>query len=51
MGLNIQLQNVSVLMIWRVLFSRLNCENAVLKETLKLKTEEIKMLKSENASK
>ncbi|XP_022451683.1 coiled-coil domain-containing protein 125-like isoform X3 [Delphinapterus leucas] len=29
---------------WR----RLNCENAVLKETLKLKTEEIKMLKSEN---
>lgn len=36
---------------WRVLFSRLNCENAVLKETLKLKTEEIKMLKSENASK
>ncbi|XP_060151831.1 coiled-coil domain-containing protein 125 isoform X6 [Globicephala melas] len=29
-------------------FIRLNCENAVLKETLKLKTEEIKMLKSEN---
>ena len=51
MGLNIQLQNVNILMIWRVFFSRLNCENAVLKETLKLKTEEIKMLKSENASK
>ncbi|XP_054434431.1 coiled-coil domain-containing protein 125 [Pteronotus mesoamericanus] len=34
---------------WTQKFDRLNCENAVLKETLKLKTEEIKMLKSENA--
>ncbi|XP_036264718.1 coiled-coil domain-containing protein 125 isoform X1 [Pipistrellus kuhlii] len=35
---------------WTQKCDRLNCENAVLKETLKLKTEEIKMLKSENAS-
>ncbi|MXQ81087.1 hypothetical protein E5288_WYG012870 [Bos mutus] len=35
---------------WIQKYDRLNCENAVLKETLKLKTEEIKMLKSENAS-
>ncbi|XP_006913172.1 coiled-coil domain-containing protein 125 [Pteropus alecto] len=35
---------------WTQKYDRLNCENAVLKETLKLKTEEIKMLKSENAS-
>ncbi|KAM9693512.1 coiled-coil domain-containing protein 125 isoform 2-T2 [Trichechus inunguis] len=34
---------------WTQKCDRLNCENAVLKETLKLKTEEIKMLKSENA--
>ncbi|XP_032329495.1 coiled-coil domain-containing protein 125 isoform X1 [Camelus ferus] len=34
---------------WIQKYDRLNCENAVLKETLKLKTEEIKMLKSENA--
>ncbi|XP_014637169.1 PREDICTED: coiled-coil domain-containing protein 125 isoform X2 [Ceratotherium simum simum] len=34
---------------WTQKYDRLNCENAVLKETLKLKTEEIKMLKSENA--
>ncbi|XP_059999042.1 coiled-coil domain-containing protein 125 isoform X3 [Lagenorhynchus albirostris] len=33
---------------WIQRYDRLNCENAVLKETLKLKTEEIKMLKSEN---
>ncbi|XP_061043855.1 coiled-coil domain-containing protein 125 [Eubalaena glacialis] len=33
---------------WIQKYDRLNCENAVLKETLKLKTEEIKMLKSEN---
>ncbi|XP_065731218.1 coiled-coil domain-containing protein 125 isoform X2 [Phocoena phocoena] len=33
---------------WIQKYERLNCENAVLKETLKLKTEEIKMLKSEN---
>ncbi|KAM7149108.1 coiled-coil domain-containing protein 125 [Molossus nigricans] len=35
---------------WTQKCDRLNCENAVLRETLKLKTEEIKMLKSENAS-
>ncbi|XP_015418528.1 PREDICTED: coiled-coil domain-containing protein 125 isoform X1 [Myotis davidii] len=35
---------------WTQKYDRLNCENAVLKETLNLKTEEIKMLKSENAS-
>lgn len=35
---------------WTQKYDRLNCETAVLKETLKLKTEEIKMLKSENAS-
>ncbi|XP_032966008.1 coiled-coil domain-containing protein 125 isoform X2 [Rhinolophus ferrumequinum] len=35
---------------WTQKYDRLNCENGVLKETLKLKTEEIKMLKSENAS-
>lgn len=35
---------------WTQKYDRLNCENEVLKETLKLKTEEIKMLKSENAS-
>ncbi|XP_029798243.1 coiled-coil domain-containing protein 125 [Suricata suricatta] len=34
---------------WTQKFDRLNCENAVLKETLNVKTEEIKMLKSENA--
>ncbi|XP_057597771.1 coiled-coil domain-containing protein 125 [Hippopotamus amphibius kiboko] len=34
---------------WIQKYDRLNCENAVLKETLKLKTEDIKMLKSENA--
>uniref|UniRef100_A0A8C6DNL6 Coiled-coil domain containing 125 n=1 Tax=Moschus moschiferus TaxID=68415 RepID=A0A8C6DNL6_MOSMO len=34
---------------WIQKYDRLNCENAVLKETLKLKTEEIKMLKSANA--
>lgn len=34
---------------WTQKYDRLNCENAVLKETLKLKTEEVKMLKSENA--
>uniref|UniRef100_A0A8D2BD97 Coiled-coil domain containing 125 n=1 Tax=Sciurus vulgaris TaxID=55149 RepID=A0A8D2BD97_SCIVU len=34
---------------WTQKYERLNCENAVLKENLKLKTEEIKMLKSENA--
>uniref|UniRef100_A0A9L0T7R0 Coiled-coil domain containing 125 n=1 Tax=Equus caballus TaxID=9796 RepID=A0A9L0T7R0_HORSE len=34
---------------WTQKYDRLNCENEVLKETLKLKTEEIKMLKSENA--
>lgn len=35
---------------WTQKYDRLNCENAVLKENLKLKTEEIKMLKSENAA-
>ncbi|XP_066098068.1 coiled-coil domain-containing protein 125 isoform X2 [Saccopteryx bilineata] len=35
---------------WTQKYDRLNCENAVLKETLKLKTEEIKTLKSENTS-
>ncbi|KAF7471989.1 coiled-coil domain-containing protein 125 isoform X1 [Marmota monax] len=34
---------------WTQKYERLNCENAVLKENLKLKTEEIKMLKSEQA--
>ncbi|XP_037657439.1 coiled-coil domain-containing protein 125 [Choloepus didactylus] len=34
---------------WTQKYDRLNCENAVLKETLKLKTKEIKMLRSENA--
>ncbi|XP_045141165.1 coiled-coil domain-containing protein 125 [Echinops telfairi] len=34
---------------WIQKYDRLNCENAVLKETLKLKTKEIKILKSENA--
>ncbi|XP_077629676.1 coiled-coil domain-containing protein 125 isoform X2 [Crocuta crocuta] len=34
---------------WTQKYDRLNCENAVLKETLNVKTEEIKMLKSENA--
>ncbi|KAG3266558.1 coiled-coil domain-containing protein 125 isoform X2 [Ictidomys tridecemlineatus] len=34
---------------WIQKYERLNCENAVLKENLKLKTEEIKMLKSEQA--
>ncbi|XP_066879346.1 LOW QUALITY PROTEIN: coiled-coil domain-containing protein 125-like [Kogia breviceps] len=33
---------------WTQKYDRLNCENAVLKETLKLKTEEIKMLKTES---
>ncbi|XP_075864189.1 coiled-coil domain-containing protein 125 [Microcebus murinus] len=33
---------------WTQKYDRLNCENAVLKENLKLKTEKIKMLKSEN---
>ncbi|MBV95045.1 coiled-coil domain-containing protein, partial [Eschrichtius robustus] len=36
---------------WIQKYDRLNCENAVLKETLKLKTEEIKMLKSKNTNK
>ncbi|XP_062068180.1 coiled-coil domain-containing protein 125 isoform X4 [Lepus europaeus] len=35
---------------WTQKYDRLNCENAVLKENLKLKIEEIKMLKSENAA-
>ncbi|XP_053445322.1 coiled-coil domain-containing protein 125 isoform X2 [Nycticebus coucang] len=34
---------------WTQKYDRLTCENAVLKENLKLKTEEIKMLKSEYA--
>ncbi|XP_004678515.1 PREDICTED: coiled-coil domain-containing protein 125 [Condylura cristata] len=34
---------------WTQKYDRLNCENAVLKETLKLKTEEVKMLMSKNA--
>ncbi|XP_045422010.1 coiled-coil domain-containing protein 125 isoform X3 [Lemur catta] len=34
---------------WTQKYDRLSCENAILKENLKLKTEEIKMLKSENA--
>ncbi|XP_076973530.1 coiled-coil domain-containing protein 125 isoform X3 [Tamandua tetradactyla] len=34
---------------WTQKCDRLNCENAVLKETLNVKAEEIKMLKSENA--
>ncbi|KAM4875497.1 LOW QUALITY PROTEIN: coiled-coil domain-containing protein 125 [Thomomys bottae] len=33
---------------WIQKYDRLNCDNAILKEDLKLKTEEIKMLKSEN---
>lgn len=34
---------------WTQKYDRLNCDNAVLRENLKIKTEEIKMLKSENA--
>nr|XP_044990082.1 coiled-coil domain-containing protein 125 [Jaculus jaculus] len=34
---------------WIQKYDRLNCDNVVLKENLKVKTEEIKMLKSENA--
>ncbi|XP_054543907.1 coiled-coil domain-containing protein 125 isoform X2 [Talpa occidentalis] len=34
---------------WIQKYDRLNCENTVLKETLKLKTEEVKMLMSKNA--
>uniref|UniRef100_A0A8C9GR99 Coiled-coil domain containing 125 n=1 Tax=Piliocolobus tephrosceles TaxID=591936 RepID=A0A8C9GR99_9PRIM len=34
---------------WIQKYDRLNCENAILKENLKVKTEEIKMLKSDNA--
>lgn len=34
---------------WIQKYDRLNCDNAVLRETLKLRTEEIKILKSENA--
>uniref|UniRef100_A0A8C8U9M4 Coiled-coil domain containing 125 n=1 Tax=Peromyscus maniculatus bairdii TaxID=230844 RepID=A0A8C8U9M4_PERMB len=34
---------------WTQKYDRLNCDNAVLRENLKVKTEEIKMLKSENA--
>ncbi|XP_021064396.1 coiled-coil domain-containing protein 125 [Mus pahari] len=34
---------------WIQKYDRLNCDNAVLRENLKLRTEEIKMLKSENA--
>uniref|UniRef100_A0A8C0M3M4 Coiled-coil domain containing 125 n=1 Tax=Canis lupus familiaris TaxID=9615 RepID=A0A8C0M3M4_CANLF len=34
---------------WTQKYDRLNCENAVLQEALNMKTEEIKMLKSENA--
>lgn len=35
---------------WIQKYDRLNCDNAVLRENLKVKTEEIKMLKSENAA-
>ncbi|XP_032135067.1 coiled-coil domain-containing protein 125 isoform X4 [Sapajus apella] len=35
---------------WTQKYDRLNCENEVLKENLKVKTEEIKMLKSDNAA-
>ncbi|EGW04341.1 Coiled-coil domain-containing protein 125 [Cricetulus griseus] len=34
---------------WIQKYDRLNCDNAILRENLKVKTEEIKMLKSENA--
>ncbi|KAL1783520.1 coiled-coil domain-containing protein 125 isoform X1 [Sigmodon hispidus] len=34
---------------WIQKYDRLNCDNAVLRENLKVKTEEIKMLKSQNA--
>ncbi|KAG8516163.1 Coiled-coil domain-containing protein 125 [Galemys pyrenaicus] len=34
---------------WTQKYDRLNCENAILRETLKLKTEEVKMLMSKNA--
>ncbi|XP_052015665.1 coiled-coil domain-containing protein 125 isoform X2 [Apodemus sylvaticus] len=34
---------------WIQKYDRLNCDNAVLREDLKLRTEEIRMLKSENA--
>ncbi|CAH6787592.1 coiled-coil domain-containing protein 125 [Phodopus roborovskii] len=34
---------------WIQKYDRLNCDNAVLRENLKVKTEEIKILKSENA--
>ncbi|XP_028639860.1 coiled-coil domain-containing protein 125 isoform X2 [Grammomys surdaster] len=34
---------------WIQKYDRLNCDNAVLRENLQLRTEEIKMLKSENA--
>lgn len=34
---------------WIQKYDRLNCDNAVLRETLKLRTEEVKILKSENA--
>lgn len=34
---------------WIQKYDRLNCDNAVLRETLKLRTEDIKTLKSENA--
>ncbi|XP_076772401.1 coiled-coil domain-containing protein 125 isoform X2 [Arvicanthis niloticus] len=35
---------------WIQKYDRLNCDNGVLRENLKLRTEEIKMLKSENAA-
>ncbi|XP_005413953.1 PREDICTED: coiled-coil domain-containing protein 125 isoform X2 [Chinchilla lanigera] len=35
---------------WTQKYDRLHCENAVLKENLRLKTEEIRMLKSENGA-
>ncbi|NXG30327.1 CC125 protein, partial [Dromaius novaehollandiae] len=34
---------------WTEKYDRIHCENAALKETLKLRTEEVKTLKSENA--
>ncbi|XP_023560425.1 coiled-coil domain-containing protein 125 [Octodon degus] len=47
-GIPPQQQRLIYSVIQKILFSRLNCENAVLKENLKLKTEEIRTLKSEN---
>ncbi|XP_044540810.1 coiled-coil domain-containing protein 125-like, partial [Gracilinanus agilis] len=34
---------------WAQKYDRIYCENSILKETLKLRTEEVKRLKSENA--